>query len=208
MADANERRESREGDPGVEMEPEQDRTASGAETLGTEQAPARDEKDEMDARIDSLMRALADADNVRKRAERHAAESGQYAISEFARDLLLVADNLRRALTPAETGAADANALREGVEATAKLLESVLERHGVRRVEARGVPFDPRKHEAVAVIDDATREPGAIVDVVEEGYMIGDRLLRPARVLVNNPDRKPASDMHGRVADTAINRQG
>jgi molecular chaperone GrpE len=67
-------------------------------------------------------------------------------------------------------------------------------------VESRGVPFDPRRHEAVAIIDDATREPGEIVDVVEEGYMIGDRLLRPARVLVNNPDRKPASDIFGRGA--------
>ena len=153
---------------------------------------------ENEARIDNLMRALADADNARKRAERHAAEVRQYAIGDFARDLLAVADNLQRAISAETT--ADGDGLLDGVRATAKLLESVLERHGVTRIEARGVPFDPRRHEAIAVIDDATREPGEIVDVAEEGYMIRDRLLRPARVLVNNPDRKPASDIYGRAA--------
>jgi molecular chaperone GrpE len=114
--------------------------------------------------------------------------------------LLLVADNLRRALASAEAGTADSQALVEGVRATAKVLDKALERHGVTRLEARGVPFDPRRHEAVAVIDDPTREAGEIIDVAEEGYMIGDRLLRPARVLVNNPDRKSASDIFVRGA--------
>ncbi|MGH6874733.1 MAG: nucleotide exchange factor GrpE [Aestuariivirgaceae bacterium] len=190
MIDADDGRARRTDDARVER----DRTTSEADVA--DQVPAHDESA---ARIDSLMRALADADNARKRAERHAAEVRQYAIGEFARDLLPVADNLRRALAAAaETDTADT--LLEGVRATGKLLDSVLERHGVARVEAQGVPFDPRRHEAVAVIDDATREPGEVVDVVEEGYMIGDRLLRPARVLVNNPDRKPASDIYGRGA--------
>ena len=185
------------GDAGLERDEQQNRRQPESPAQGTEQAPAHDHSA---ARIDSLMRALADADNARKRAERHAAEVRQYAIGDFARDLLLVADNLRRALAAAETDTGDSPALLEGVRATAKVLDSVLERHGVTRLEARGVPFDPRRHEAVAVIDDATREAGEIIDVAEEGYMIGDRLLRPARVLVNNPDRKPASDIFVRGA--------
>ena len=198
MIDANDGSAQRnDHDAGVETEGEQVRTEPEAAAESTEQAPAHDESA---ARINSLMRALADADNARKRAERHAAEVRQYAIGDFARDLLLVADNLKRALAAAETDAGDSQGLVEGIRATAKVLDSVLERHGVTRVESRGVPFDPRRHEAVAVIDDATREPGEIVDVAEEGYMIGDRLLRPARVLVNNPDRKPASDIFGRGA--------
>ena len=188
MIDANDGRASRNDDAGPEAD---------LELQGPEEARARDE---CEARFASLMRALADADNARKRAERHAAEGRQYAIGDFARDLLSVADNLQRALAAAETDAADPAALLDGVRATAKLLASVLEQHGVRRIEARGVPFDPRRHEAIAVINDETREPGEIVDVAEEGYMIGDRLLRPARVLVNNPDRKPASDIYGQVA--------
>jgi molecular chaperone GrpE len=192
MIDANDGRAGRNGDAGPEADLEHEESVFSAE-----EARARDE---CEARIASLMRALADADNARKRAERHAAEGRQYAIGDFARDLLFVADNLQRALAAAETDAANPNALLDGVRATAKLLASVLERHGVTKVEARGVPFDPRRHEAVAVINDETREPGEIVDVAEEGYMIGDRLLRPARVLVNNPDRKPASDIYGQVA--------
>jgi molecular chaperone GrpE len=197
MMDANDDRARRSDDAGETTDREDSHTPSEAAAPGSDQAPSPDESA---ARVDSLMRALADADNARKRAERHAAEVRQYAIGDFARDLLLVADNLKRALAAAETGTADSGALREGVRATAKVLDSVLERHGVTRVEALGVPFDPRRHEAVAVINDATREPGEIVDVAEEGYMIGDRLLRPARVLVNNPDRKPASDIYGRSA--------
>jgi len=184
-------------DAELESDERQDRLQPEAAAQGARQSPAHEHSA---ARIESLMRALADADNARKRAERHAAEVRQYAIGDFARDLLLVADNLRRALAAAESEAADSHALLEGVRATAKVLDSVLERHGVTRVESRGVPFDPRRHEAVAVIDDATREPGEIVDVAEEGYMISDRLLRPARVLVNNPDRKPASDIFSRGA--------
>ena len=184
-------------DAGLKSDEQPNHAQSEAAVERAEQAP---EHDPSAARIDSLMRALADADNARKRAERQAAEVRQYAIGDFARDLLLVADNLRRALASAEAGTADSQALVEGVRATAKVLDSALERHGVTRLEARGVPFDPRRHEAVAVIDDPTREAGEIIDVAEEGYMIGDRLLRPARVLVNNPDRKPASDIYIRGA--------
>jgi molecular chaperone GrpE len=193
MIEVNDDRARRNGDDAGRESEEQENPAQSE--AATEEA-AQDSA----ARIDSLMRALADADNARKRAERHAAEVRQYAIGDFARDLLLVADNLRRALAAAETGTADPQALTEGVRATAKVLDSVLERHGVTRLEARGVPFDPRRHEAVAVIDDPRREAGEIIDVAEEGYMIGDRLLRPARVLVNNPDRKPASDIFARGA--------
>ena len=184
-------------DAGLKSDEQPNQAQSQAATERAEQAPVHDPSA---ARIDSLMRALADADNARKRAERHAAEVKQYAIGDFARDLLLVADNLRRALASAEAGTADSQALVDGVRATAKVLDSALERHGVTRLEARGVPFDPRRHEAVAVIDDPTREAGEIIDVAEEGYMIGDRLLRPARVLVNNPDRTPASDIFVRGA--------
>ena len=198
MIDVNDDRSRRNNyDAGLESDGQPNQAQSEAATERAEQAPVHDPSA---ARIDSLMRALADADNARKRAERHAAEVRQYAIGDFARDLLLVADNLRRALASAEAGTADSQALVDGVRATAKVLDSALERHGVTRLEAHGVPFDPRRHEAVAVIDDPTREAGEIIDVAEEGYMIGDRLLRPARVLVNNPDRKPASDIFTRGA--------
>lgn len=151
-------------------------------------------------RIDRLIRALADAENAHRRAERTAAEARQYAIGDFARDLLVVADNLKRALAVAEaSGPVADKAFIEGVRATDQLLESTMERYGIHKIDSRGAQFDPKLHEAVLVIDDATREPGTIIDVAEEGYMINDRLLRPARVFVNNPNPKPAANARGQV---------
>jgi molecular chaperone GrpE len=149
-------------------------------------------------RIDRLVRALADAENARRRAERRAAEARQYAIGDFARDLLAVADNLERALAVADQGGPGVGkSVVEGVRITEQLLKSVAERYGVKKMESLGQPFDPKLHEAVMVVEDASREPGTIVDVVEEGYMLHDRLLRPARVFVNNPNLRPATDLRG-----------
>ena len=155
-------------------------------------------EEDMASRIDRLLRALAEAENARKRAERTAAEARRYAIGDFARDLLTVADNLQRALVVAKAEATRGDrSLVEGVESTDRLLQSIIERYGVRKMESLGARFDPKLHEAVMVIEDETREPGVIVDVAEEGYMLHDRLLRPARVFVNNPNMKPASHLHG-----------
>jgi molecular chaperone GrpE len=151
-------------------------------------------------RIDRLVRAVAEAENARRRAERTAAEARQYAIGDFARDLLIVADNLQRALSVAEAGGPGADkALVEGVRATDRLLKSAMERYGIQKIDSLGTPFDPKLHEAVMVIDDEAREPGTIVEVAEEGYMLNDRLLRPARVFVNNPNIRPAVNSRGQV---------
>lgn len=151
--------------------------------------------DEDSRRIDRLLRALADADNARKRAERMAAEARQFAIGDFARELLVVADNLERALE--RSNSASETALMEGVRATYRLLRSTIERFGVKKIESLNMFFDPKLHEAVMVVEDDRKEPGIIVDVAEEGYMLNDRLLRPARVFVNNPSVKPAMTVHG-----------
>jgi molecular chaperone GrpE len=151
---------------------------------------------------DRLMRALADTENVRRRAERTAQEARQFANTDFAREVLAVADNLQRALTAAEQqasdGAVDA-ALIEGVRATQRILERILSRSGVRRIDAQGAPFDPALHEAMMELDDASHEPGTVARVMEDGYTMHDRLLRPARVAVTarRPDEQPRSDRAG-----------
>jgi molecular chaperone GrpE len=148
------------------------------EALATENASLRDR----------MLRALADAENTRRRAERTAQEAGRYAVADFAREMLTVADNLERTLAAAERsthdGAGDA-ALIEGVRATQRMLMQALERFGVRKIEALGAPFDPALHEAVFEVDEATHPPGTVVNVVEDGYTIRDRLLRAARVGVS-----------------------
>jgi len=136
---------------------------------------------------DRLLRALADAENTRRRAERAAEEARQYAISDFARELLAVADNLQRTSAAAERHTPETvedAALIEGVRATERVLMHTLERFGIRKIEALGAPFDPNLHEAVMEVDDPEHEPGTVVRVVEDGYTIHDRLLRPARVFV------------------------
>jgi molecular chaperone GrpE len=136
---------------------------------------------------DRLLRALADAENTRRRAERTAEESRQYAISDFARELLTVADNLQRTITAAERHGPETvedAALIEGVRATDRILQHTFERFGIRKIDALGRRFDPTLHEAVMEVDDNSWPPGTVVRVVEDGYTIHDRLLRPARVFV------------------------
>jgi len=136
---------------------------------------------------DRMLRALADAENTRRRADRTAADAGRYAIADFAREILTVADNLQRTLAAAERpafGAVGDIALIEGVRATQRMLTQALERYGVRKIEALGQPFDPALHEAVLEVEDASHPPGTVVRVMEDGYTIHDRLLRAARVAV------------------------
>jgi len=136
---------------------------------------------------DRLMRALADAENTRRRAERSLDEMRQYAIAGFAREMLAVVDNLRRAIEAAErtpVKSVEDAALLEGVRSTERMMMQVLERFGVRKIDALGAPFNPELHEAVTEIDYPEREPGTIAEVLEDGYTLHDRLLRPARVAV------------------------
>lgn len=136
---------------------------------------------------DRLLRALAEAENTRRRTERIAEEARQYAISSFAREMLLVADNLHRAIEAAKNhpGAAPTDSvLLEGVRTTERMLMQSLEHFGIQKITAEGAFFDPEMHEAVMEIDAPDQEPGTIVSVIEDGYMIHGRLLRPAKVLV------------------------
>jgi molecular chaperone GrpE len=137
---------------------------------------------------DRLLRALADAENTRRQASRTAGDARRFAIADFARELLIVVDNLQRTIDAADGQApltTENAALIEGVQATLRVLLQTLERFGVRRISALGKRFDPNLHEAVMEVDDPAQPPGAVVQVVEQGYTIHDRLLRPARVVVS-----------------------
>lgn len=162
--------------------------------VGNETAALRNEVAELK---DRLLRALADAENTRRRAEREKADASQYAMTRFARDMLSVADNLKRALEafPLEARADVSPQMRaviEGVEATERYLQSTLERHGVKMIDTSGSRFDPNLHQAIAEVPGNGLPAGAIVNVVQTGYLIGDRLLRPAMVTVARAQRDSA----------------
>ena len=146
---------------------------------------------------DRLLRALADAENVRRRADRAAQDARNFAVADLSRELLTVVDNLRRAIAAAEDPAVDSAGsapLLQGIKAIERSLMTMLERFGVREIEARVTPFDPLRHEAIMEVDDPERPPGSVVDVMEEGYTIHDRLLRPAKVSVTRSRQASAVD--------------
>lgn len=134
-----------------------------------------------DAERDRALRAVAEAENVRRRLERDKADAVAYAATGFARDMLAVADNLARALAalPADIDAG----LRAGLEATGKELHAIFARHGIARIEAAGQPLDPNRHQAMVEVEHEAA-PGTIVGELQAGYTLKDRLLRPALVTV------------------------
>ena len=136
---------------------------------------------------DKLLRALAEAENVRRRAEREISEAKLYGVTNIAREMLAFADNLKRAVdsVPQDLRATldpSVGALIDGVELTEKDFLSRLARFGVKKIEAMGARFDPNQHEALYEVPDESLPSGTVAQVVEQGYLIGDRVLRPAKV--------------------------
>lgn len=145
---------------------------------------------------DRLLRALADVENIRRRSEREKFDASQYAVTKFARDVLGVADNFQRAIEacPPEARASaspQVKAVIDGVEATERQLLATLERHGVKPIDTTNAKFDPNLHQAIAEVPAEGKAKGTIVTTVQAGYMIGDRLLRPAMVTVAKGDAPP-----------------
>ena len=146
-------------------------------------------QDEVASLKDQRLRALAEAENIRRRAEKEKSDASQYAVTKFARDMLGIADNFSRALAacpPQLRQGADAQirAVLDGVEATDRQLISTLENYGVKQVDTADARFDPTLHQAIAEVPGGGKPPGTIVDVVQTGFTIGGRLLRPAMVTV------------------------
>ncbi len=133
---------------------------------------------------DRVLRAAAETENVRRRLEREKTDASMYAVTGFARDMLGVADNLRRALDAAEKDEVVNQGLLTGVEMTEKELQKAFAKHHIVRIESVGQRLDPNKHQAMLEVEEADGEPGTIVAELQAGYMIKERLLRPAMVSV------------------------
>ena len=131
---------------------------------------------------EQYLRAAAELDNVRKRAQRDIEAANRYGLEKFAAELLPVRDSLELAVQ--NSGRADARSLREGQEATLQLLTRALEKLGVTIIDPLGEPFDPARHEAMMAQPSNTAEPNSVLQVVQPGYELNGRLLRPARVIV------------------------
>jgi molecular chaperone GrpE len=175
-------------------------TEPGAEVPQADPAVAPKPSTSLDRELadmkDRLLRTLAEMENMRKRTERDVADARSYGISSFARDILGVADNMHRALQALDdelrAKADDATkALLEGVELTERELMSALEKHGVKRIEPLNQKFDPNRHQAMFEKEDPSVPSGTVVQVMQAGYTIGERVLRPALVAVSKGGAKP-----------------
>lgn len=156
---------------------------------------------------DQLLRALAEAENMRRRSQREIEDARKYAVANFARDVLTVADNLRRALDAVPEDAAaseDLKALSEGVGLTERELLAMMERHGIRKVNPMGEKFDPNLHQAMFEADTPGADPGTVIEVAQAGFVIGERLLRPAMVgVAKKPPKATPTDAGDEVDTTA-----
>ncbi|MGJ8534447.1 MAG: nucleotide exchange factor GrpE [Alphaproteobacteria bacterium] len=157
----------------------------------------QDLRDEKEALRDQMLRVAADMENLRRRTQREVADSRQYAISNFARDVLSIGDNLDRAISTVsdeekETAGTTLAALVEGVEMTGREMVRVFAKHGVTKEEPEGEKFDPNRHQAVFEVPNPAVASGMVVQVMQAGYMLGDRVLRPAMVGVSKGGPKPA----------------
>ncbi len=159
---------------------------NGGETSSDAEEPA--EEDELATMKDQLIRAMAEMENLRKRSDRELADSRKYAVTSFARDMVNVVENLQLALqsiSPEERkGDAKLETLAQGVEMTYNELIRIFQGNGIVRIDPMGEKFNHNHHQAVAQIEDAEAEPGTVTQVLQAGYIIHDRLLRPAMVTV------------------------
>jgi molecular chaperone GrpE len=185
------------------------------ETANPETVEPADEPDELELAYgevadlkDKLLRAMAETENIKRRGEREKTDLRKYAIADFARDMLAVSDNLQRALSAVSDehrkGNPEMAQLLEGVELTQRELQGHFDKHGIREVNPLGEKMDPNLHQAVVQIDDPEAAQGTVVQVMQVGYVIQDRLLRAAMVGVAKgaPAAPKAADDDGQNVDT------
>lgn len=176
-------------DPATDVPQHEEGAPDAAALLEAARAEARDMKDR-------ALRTLAEMENLRKRTEREVADARSYGVTSFARDMLSVADNMRRAFDslPAEERPTEGplKAFMEGIELTERELLKTLEKHGVRKIEPAGQKFDPNLHQAMFEVPNTEVPNGTVVQIVQAGFVIGERVLRPALVGVSKGGPKAA----------------
>jgi molecular chaperone GrpE len=177
-------KESREDIPGSGGGEPGGMPPSAAQLVGEErlQQALAESEERARSNYEQYLRAVAELDNVRKRAQRDIESANRYGLEKFAAELLPVKDSLELAVQNA--GRADVKSLKEGQQATLQLLSKALEKLGISLIDPQGEPFDPARHEAMMAQESATAEPNSVLQVVQPGYELNGRLLRPARVIV------------------------
>jgi len=144
--------------------------------------------------LEQLMRARAEMENIRRRSEKELTNARKYALEKFAQELLPVIDSMEMGLAAAQDENADVAKLREGTEMTLKMFETAVEKFGIKSVHPHGEAFNPEHHQAMTMVDSQEHEPNTIIDVMQKGYLLNERLVRPAMVVVSSANSGNSSD--------------
>ena len=166
-------------------------TESEEITLETQLAEAKAKADD---NWDQLVRTRAEMENIRRRSERELANAHKYALEKFAQELLPVIDSMEMGVAAAMDENADVSKLREGTEMTLKMFEAAIEKFGIKSVHPHGEAFNPEHHQAMTMIDSQEHAPNTIIDVMQKGYLLNERLVRPAMVVVSSANSSAGSE--------------
>jgi molecular chaperone GrpE len=177
----------------AELEENTAETENDEITLETQLADAQAKADD---NWDQLVRTKAEMENIRRRSEKELSNARKYALEKFAQELLPVIDSMEMGVTAAMDENADVSKLREGTEMTLKMFETAIEKFGIKSVHPKGEAFNPDHHQAMTMIDSPEHEPNMIIDVMQKGYLLNERLVRPAMVVVSSSKsgKEPDSD--------------
>lgn len=179
----------------VEMETDAsaESTSSESDTVETEEntvealeAKLAEAQAKADENWDQLVRTKAEMENIRRRSERDLANAHKFALEKFAQELLPVIDSMEMGVAAAQDENTDVSKLREGTEMTLKMFETAIEKFGIKGVHPHGESFNPDHHQAMSMIDSAEHEPNTVIDVMQKGYLLNERLVRPAMVVVSS----------------------
>ncbi|MFD2231374.1 nucleotide exchange factor GrpE [Alkalimarinus sediminis] len=175
------------------LETEMEQDVQSADSEGTEATPEGDKdwqkealllQEEISGLKDQALRATADAQNIRRRAEKDVEKAHKFALEKFSKELLPVVDSLEKTIESSQSGEGEKSALVEGVEMTLSILMASLKKFSVEPVDPVGEPFDPALHEAMSMVDAPDAEPNSVIAVIQKGYTLNGRLIRPAMVMV------------------------
>ena len=150
---------------------------------------------------DQLLRTRAEMDNLRRRTERELENAHKYALERFAQELLAVRDSLEMGLTVAQAENADISNLLEGTELTLKMLVSAMEKFAIQEINPLDEPFDPEQHQAMSMLEAPDKVPNTVLNVMQKGYSLNERLIRPAMVVVSKASSEAAVDDKGSNVD-------
>lgn len=169
-----------------------------ADSIEELQAKLTEAENQAQENWDKLLRVNAEMDNLRRRTERELENAHKYAVERFAQELLAVRDSLEMGVAAAEQEEASIEKIKEGTELTLRMLETAMDKFNIQQIDPQGEPFNPELHQAMSMVEMPDKDPNTVINVMQKGYLLNDRLIRPAMVMVS---KAPEGDDKGANLD-------